>query len=123
MSPEYYRILHLGAIFFVFASIGGMVLVHHAGNVTPAARKLASITHGIALLVVLVAGFGLFKYVGVAHNPATWPLWVWGKFVTWLLLGAALVLVRKKPHWTTLWWVGLPLLGMVNAYLAFFKPT
>jgi hypothetical protein len=123
MSPEFYRILHLGAIFFVFAALGGMVLAHRDGNVSPAARKLASMTHGIALLVVLVAGFGLFKYVGVAHNPATWPLWVWGKFATWLLLGAALVLIRKRPQMSTLWWVGLPLLGMVNAYLAFFKPT
>lgn len=123
MSPEIYKILHLGAIFFVFAAIGGMVLAHREGNVSPGARKLASITHGIALLVVLVAGFGLLKYVGLAHNPATWPLWVWGKFATWLLLGAALVLVRKKPHWTTLWWVGLPLLGMLNAWLAFVKPT
>lgn len=123
MSPEIYRILHLGGIFFLFAALGGMVLAQRAGAVSPSTRKLASITHGIALVVILVAGFGLFKYVGVAHNPGTWPLWVWGKFAIWLLFGAALMLIRKKPQLSTLFWVGLPLLGMVSAWLAFFKPT
>lgn len=123
MSPEFYKILHLGGIFFLFAALGGMVLTQHAGAVTPSTRKLASITHGVALLVIFVAGFGLFKYVGVAHNPGTWPLWVWVKFAIWLLFGAALVLIRKKPQMSTLFWVGLPLLGMVSAYMAFFKPA
>ena len=123
MSLEFYRILHLGGIFFVFASLGGVILAQRAGATSPAARKLAAITHGIALVVVIFAGFGLLKYVGLAHNPATWPLWVWGKFAIWLLLGAMLVLIRKMPQMSTLFWVGLPLLGMVSAWLAFYKPT
>lgn len=123
MNPDIFRILHLGGIFFLFAAMGGAVLAYRTGPVPERTRKLAAMAHGIALLVILIAGFGLFKYVGVGHNPGTWPLWVWGKFVIWLAFGAALVVLRKKPQLATLMWVGLPLLGMVSAWLAFFKPT
>lgn len=122
MSQEFYKILHLGALFFVFASLGGMVLARKAGGTLPdPVRKLASITHGIAILVVLVAGFGLLKFIGLS-NPAVWPGWVWAKLAIWLFFGAALVLVRKKPSLFNLFWVGFPLLGVVAAWLAFAKP-
>ncbi len=122
MSPEFYKILHLGGLFFVFAAIGGVVLASRVGALSPAAKKLASITHGVALLVIFVAGFGMLKYVGVAHNPGTWPGWLWAKFAAWLLLGAALVLVRKKPDLSLVWWIGLPLVGFAGAWLALYKP-
>ncbi len=122
MSTELYKILHLGSLFFVFASLGGMVLASRAGAVSAATRKLVAITHGVALFLVFFAGFGLLKFVQVSHNPATWPLWLWAKFAIWLFLGAALVLVRKKPQLSTFFWIGLPLLGFVGAWLAFYKP-
>lgn len=122
MSTELYKILHLAGIFFVFAALGGAVLASQAGNLSGATKKLVAITHGIALFVVLFGGFGLLKYVGVSHNPGTWPLWVWAKFAIWLFLGAALVLVRKKPQLSSVYWFGLPLLGAVGAWLALTKP-
>lgn len=123
MSTELYKILHLAGLFFVFASLGGAVLASQATSLPGGVRKLISITHGIALVVILFGGFGLLKYVGISHNPGTWPLWVWLKFAIWVFLGAALVLVRKNPRLSTLFWFGLPLLGAVGAYLAFAKPV
>lgn len=123
MSTELYKILHLAGLFFVFAALGGAVLASQATGLSGGVRKLISITHGIALVVILFGGFGLLKYVSISHNPGTWPLWVWLKFAIWVFLGAALVLVRKNPRLSTLFWFGLPLLGAVAAWLAFAKPV
>lgn len=122
MDYSLYRVLHLAAIFFVFAALGGQVLAHYSGSLSDRARKLAAMTHGIGLFVVLFAGFGLLKHVGLPHNPGAWPAWVWGKFAIWFLLGGLMVAVRKKSSLATLFWWGFPLLGAVAAYLAIYKP-
>ena len=53
------------------------------------ARKLAGMTHGIALLLILFTGFGMIAKLGLGF-----PLWVWVKLVViWLVIGAS-----TRPH-------------------------
>ena len=85
-------------------------------------RKLAGMTHGIALLVVLIAGFGGMARLGMP-NPAHWPQWVWIKALIWLILGGIIVLIRRAPQFNTLLWWLLPLLGAMAAWAAIYKPT
>jgi hypothetical protein len=132
MSLAAYKLLHVLGIVFLFAALGGSVLVHWVRLEEAArarARKIAGITHGVALLLVAFAGFGalakLRLYVGETDLEAValLPGWVWGKIVIWALLGAAPFVLRRKPALAGVFWWLLPLLGAAAAYLAFYKPA
>lgn len=120
MSLLTYKILHLFGIFLLFAALGAITLRSAQG--TAERSRLAGISHGVALILILVSGFGLLARLGLSHDWL-WPAWVWLKLLVWLLLGAALVLVRRVPRLGTLWWWLFPLLGAAAAYLALFKPA
>lgn len=122
MSLAFYKVLHILGVVFLFTALGGLLLASRAGVQTGVSRKTAGMTHGIALLLILVSGFGaLAKYT--MSNPMTWPAWVWLKFLIWLALGGIVVAFRKAPQSSTvLWWI-LPLLGGLAAYLAIYKPA
>ena len=117
MSPLLYQYLHLAGLLLLFTSVGALL----AGAQSPA-RKFAGMLHGVAMLLLLVAGFGLMaKKFGVS-NPAQFPGWVLAKVVIWLILGALPAVVNRgklAPKAGVL--VGL-VLGLVAAYLATFKP-
>lgn len=117
MSPLTYRVLHLAGVIFLFLALGGGLLRALAGSQSETGRKLVTLTHGLALLLLLITGFGL-----LATLPLGFPAWAWVKIILWLALGAAAVLVRKLPRQAALWWIVLPLLGVVAAYLGVFKP-
>jgi hypothetical protein len=117
MDLDFYRVLHLAGVIFLFTSIGGALLASREGATGAAARKLSGMTQGIALLIILVAGFGALAKLGLAM-----PGWAWAKLVIWLALGASAVLIRKRPDLAKVWWWVLPLLGVVAAALARYKP-
>jgi hypothetical protein len=121
MSLAAFKVLHLLGIVLTFSALGAL-WVAAAPQEQGGARRLAGMTHGVGLLLVLFAGFGLLGALGLGHNPAGWPLWLWLKLVIWLALGAAVVVLRRAPGLRGLLWWGLPLLGAAAAYLAFYKP-
>jgi hypothetical protein len=116
-----YKVLHLLSAFLLFAALGGLTLaaLDKSGNAARS-RKLASASHGIALVLLLVTGFGALARLAIS-NPALWPGWVWAKVVLWLVLGAALMVRRFPGTAALLWWLW-PILGGVAAWLAIFKP-
>jgi len=119
MDYQIYKILHLVGMMMLFAGAGGLVLQHLQDHASDRARKLAGITHGIALLLLLIAGFGAAAKQG-------WPLtspWMVGKMVIWLIFGLAPLWIRKLSKQATLLWWLLFLLGAVAAYLAVYKPV
>ena len=116
MSLAAYKVLHLLGAFLVFVAFGGALA---AGD---REGKLARVTHGIGMLLLVVAGFGALARLGL-HGPGSWPLWVWLKLVVWMALGAAMTVAKRAPQAArALWWI-LPLLGATAAYLALFKPV
>lgn len=117
MSFEFYKILHVVGVMLLFTALGGVTL--HALSGGDKGRKLLAASHGVALLLLLVAGFGMIAKLKLA---APYPGWIWGKLVIWLLLGGAVVLPRKKPELAKPLFLALPLLGGVAAWLAIMKP-
>ena len=81
--------------------------------------RLLIATHGIAMTLLLIAGFGLLARLELAGS---WPHWVIAKTSIWLCLGAGLVFVKKFPRLLRMWWVIAGTLGTLAAYLAVFKP-
>lgn len=122
MPTEVYKLLHLLGIMLLFASLGGMAVLGLRGGedreVAPL-RKLLSIVHGVSLLVVFVAGFGLMARLGIMTG---WPTWIYVKLALWLVLGAAVVLVRRTPELGRVWLLLLPLVGGAAAWVAFTHP-
>ena len=86
MSYETYKVLHLLGIMLLFACLGGLAILTLRGgedrDVAPL-RKLLTIGHGVSLLVVFVAGFGLMARIGIMKG---WPTWIYAKLALWLML-------------------------------------
>lgn len=123
MSLETYKLLHIVGVVFLFAALGGSVMIHWTGAASSErARKLAGLTHGIALLLVAFAGFGALAKLGMG-GLGDIPGRLWLKMGVWALLAAAPFVLRKRPALAGLFWWLLPLLGAAAAWLAFYKPA
>ncbi len=122
MPYEFYKVLHLLAILTLFTSLGGIAMVHVRGGTDEEkkkARKPLMIIHGVSLLVIFVAGFGLMARLGMMGGG--WPTWIFGKIGVWLVLGGATAMLKKRLG--TTWYLLLPALGAVGAILAVYKPA
>lgn len=115
---ETYKLIHLLGIIFLFLSLGGYLTL--ASNKTLVSRRLIAFTHGISIIVILVAGFGLLARLGFVAFQ-TWPLWVWVKLVIWVILAVVVILIRRMPELRVSLWFVVPILGVVAAYMAIFK--
>ncbi len=122
MPYEFYKVLHLLAILVLFTAMGGLAMVTLRGGTDEelkAARKPLVILHGVALLVIFVAGFGLMAKLGMMQSG--WPKWIFGKLAVWLVLGGAVAML-KRPMGNNTWYLILPVVGAVGAALAVYKP-
>jgi hypothetical protein len=84
MSPATYHILHLLGFMLLFLGFGATAGGSHT-------KKTAMRLHGIGLLIMLVAGFGLLAKLKLPYTSS----WVIAKMVIWLALGALPVLSSK----------------------------
>ena len=123
MSYEIYKIFHLLGVFFVFAALGGLTLRAAAGQgeTKDDVHKIAGRTHGAALLIIVISGFGMLARLGIEHDWM-FPGWVWAKLAIWLALGGSLVVIRKQMLPARVLWVLWPALGAVAAGLVIIKP-
>lgn len=111
MSYQFYKVLHLSGIMLLILSLGGAL----AGG----PRKLTSTCHGVAMLAILVGGFGLLARLGLVKG---FPGWVWAKLGIWVVLGGMLALARKMPKKMQPLWFATWGLGAIAAFLAVYKP-
>jgi hypothetical protein len=116
MSYEFYKGLHLVGLFLLFASLGGLSVhvINGGDRESNKARGLLAATHGVGLLIALIAGFGLLAKLHI--SPA--EPWVIGKITLWLILGAASAVPYRKPELAKPLFFALPVLGAIGAYLA-----
>jgi hypothetical protein len=119
-SYELWKLVHVAGLLILFGALGGIAALAQAGA-EKAQGKLFGILHGIALAIIVVAGFGLLATFGL-HAPGSWPAWVWIKLAVWLAMGAALVVVRRARDKAGLVFLVLVLLGVVAAWSAITKP-
>lgn len=117
MSYQFYTVLHVAGVLFLFTALGALAAT--AGSASAGLRRMASIAHGVSLAVILVAGFGLLARLGHFGNI---PAWAWAKMGLWLVLGAIVVPLKRKPEWAPALWVAMPLVGVLSAWLAVSKP-
>ncbi len=118
MSAALYKVIHIVAVIYVFTAIGGLMVHAIDRGTANSGRKLAGMTHGLALLVVLITGFGL-----MAKLQTGMALWIWLKVGLWIAVGASIAAIRRLPGQARLLWLLLPLLGGIGAYLAIYKPS
>lgn len=120
MPYEFYKVLHLTGLFFLFTSLGGM-LVHvlNGGTREFPSRKMVGLIHGIGMLLLLVAGFGLAARLGLVSGL---PGWVWAKLVIWFILGGLPALIYRGRDKSKPLWAITIILGICAAYLAIYKP-
>jgi hypothetical protein len=117
VSYEFYKILHVVSVLFAFTAIGGLAALGRSrGNHF---RRLIGIVHGLALVVLFVAGFGLLARLGHFGDI---PAWAWLKMVVWLLLAAAAFPLRRWPAAAGALLLVLPMLGALAVWLAVSKP-
>lgn len=120
MSYEFYKILHICGLMLLFFGLSSAMTLKMAGvQFTGAVKKLAFITHGVGLFIMLVGGFGLLARLGFVHGMPNWAI---AKIVIWVLLGGAISVAKRKGQ------IGWPLmilfvgLGTTAAWLAIAKP-
>jgi hypothetical protein len=111
MSPVFYHIAHLVGLILLFVGFGGLL----SGDAD--ARRSAMKFHGIGLIILLVAGFGLIAKLKL---PYTSPFII-AKVVIFLVLGFLPVLARKRtlPAGTVV--LIAVALGGCAAYLGYLK--
>ncbi|HEY3306807.1 MAG TPA: hypothetical protein VGL70_25080 [Candidatus Binatia bacterium] len=117
---QVYKLIHLVGVLMLFLSVGGLILdtIHGADRKHPW-RKVLLVTHGVGIVLTLVAGFGMLARIGIYWS---WPGWVAIKVGVWVIFAALPAIIVRNPSWTkTLWWTAV-VLGGIAAYLAGYKP-
>lgn len=117
MSLEFYKILHIFSVMMLFTALGTVAAAGTTGG--GRLRRLAGVAHGLALALILVAGFGLLAKLRMLGSI---PGWVLIKLGLWFLLGLAVLPLRRRPEWTVWLWLLIPVLGGLAAWLAVTKP-
>lgn len=123
MSYEAYKVIHLLSVLMLFAVMGGAAVhaINGGTRASNSARRLMAGLHGLAMLLILVTGFGLLTRLDLIAGGI--PIWVWGLVALWLVAGVLLSLLARRPALARpLLWVGLPLIALGSAWLAVYKP-
>jgi uncharacterized membrane protein len=127
-SYQFYKVAHIVGLILVMSALGATALhaINGGTRQTNRARGLVAGLHGVGVLVILVAGFGMLARLGVMRGtqPGAGALsgWVVAKIVIWVLVAAALMIPYRRPALARPLYLLLPVLGGAAAYLAIYKP-
>jgi hypothetical protein len=119
---EFYLIMHIMGIALLFTAMGG-VAIHVANGGTKGAsrtRTLVAIVHGLGALMILTGGFGMMARLGMMGHGL--PGWIMVKLFIWVLLSGVILLPYRSAALARPFFIGLPLLAGVAAYMALYKP-
>ena len=124
ISYGVYRLIHFLGIFLLLTALGGAAMrgmLSGAAGTSEAdrrpVRRLVAATHGIAMLLILVGGFGM-----LARLDAGFPGWIVGKIVVWMALGSMLGLANRLAGRARALWFAIPVLAFIAAWIAYTKP-
>lgn len=110
-DPYLLKTLHLAGAFGVFTAMGAIAL-----GAQESQRRVASMLHGISLLLLFLVGFALLR-----KPPMELHYWKI-KIILWLFLGVAPVLSRRKALPPTALLLLTIAVGVLAAYLGLKKP-
>jgi len=118
MPPYIYHILHLTGIVMLFLGYGALLGRSLTGSDDARVKKLGSITSGIGLLLIFVAGFALITKMGYSFSTP----WIIVKIVIWLALGGLIAVINRKPACASaIWWL-LVVLGLIASIMVYARP-
>lgn len=106
MDPGIYKFIHYIGIFFLLTGLGALIFSEKDKI------KLATLSHGIGLLLILLGGFGM-----QAKTHIGFPVWFTVKLVIWLVLGGLVVAIKKKLMPPVAAWLLVIVLCGVAAWL------
>ena len=122
MSYEVYKLIHFLGIFVLLTALtaGCMHALRGGTRADNPYRKPLAAAHGIAMFLILLGGFGMLARLGIMQ--AGLPAWIYIKLAIWIVFGAALVLVQRSSGLARMGVIGLPLLAVLAAAVALYKP-
>jgi hypothetical protein len=83
-------------------------------------RRILGIAHGLAAFLILLGGFGMLARLGIVQGGL--PIWIDVKLGIWLILSFALFLAYRGRHYARLVLVAAPILAVLAAAVALYKP-
>ena len=122
-----YYPLHFIGIFLLFLAIGGMCISCRNGlsKEENPSRKFLAITHGVALLIIIIGGMGLMKATGAMipneDGSTSMPAWIILKMVLWLVFGCSSIIIYKQPKLASVFLFFFMALGTFAGLTAKFK--
>lgn len=116
MPANIYSILHVVGILMVFLGYGALLARSMAAPDNVSVRKLGSITSGIGLLLIFIAGFAMISKFGYSFTAP----WILVKLLIWVALGGMIVLINRKPALAVKLWWGLIGLGALATILVYY---
>lgn len=118
MDYDIYKMLHFTGMIILFSGLSGMAVSYFGGkNNFRKQLKFFGALHGIALLLLLISGFGF-----AGKNAIEFPLWMNIKILFWFILGGLPVLIKQKPQNIKMYFVIIIILGIAASYLGVVKP-
>ncbi len=102
---EIYRLLHMAGVFTLLFSFGSLFIGKNY-------NKGAAIAHGIALVVILVSGFGMHPL------KLGFPVWLILKILIWVIFGGFIILAKKRVLNGFFAWIFIISLAIATFYLA-----
>jgi uncharacterized membrane protein SirB2 len=121
MSYNFYSFLHIVSIVVVSISLSitSFQIFSGANKTSIKNRKALSISHGVALLVAFVAGFGLMAKGGFSFSSSHW---LYIKLLCWTLLGVYPVILYKQLLPRKMAITGFVVILLLALYTVTFKP-
>ncbi len=122
MSYEFYKTIHMIGIISLFFALGALCffkMTHSSGGQIVPFKKLVMSTHGVALLALLISGFGMIAKI---HVNWPWPIWLWGKITLWLSFGLMARVISKQKKQNAVLYGTILFLAFVAVLLVEFKP-
>ncbi|HSM07985.1 MAG TPA: hypothetical protein VLA33_03080 [Gemmatimonadota bacterium] len=122
ISQAGYWYMHIFGIGLLMLAIGGVSLHAMSGGTkeTSGGRRLIAASHGLGLLLILTAGFGMLARLGAMQGSL--PGWVWAKLAIWAVIGGLFMVPYRKPKLAAPVWVAAAVLMLCAAWLAHAKP-
>jgi uncharacterized membrane protein SirB2 len=116
MSYQVYKMIHVVSIVLFFST-------YAVATVKPGSIKLEKILSGVAVLLILISGFGLLARLNIPMGEA-WPLWVKIKLGIWVVIGSSghMILKRWPKASGQFFWIAIALL-VAASYMANYKIT
>lgn len=118
ISHSAYWYMHIFGIALLILSVGGVAFHAMSGGTkeTSGGRRLAAISHGLGLLLILTAGFGMLARLGMVQGGL--PAWIWLKLGIWAVIGALYLIPYRRPELAKIVWIATPFLVLAAGWLA-----